>query len=163
MSQIQRVEDRIGPLVIQFMRERLATHPVFLIQELLDYVARSIVVAPASPQRILQLLRREGHYNYEVVSRSESKYRVLAVYDSPRPDLTQSRPDASNRPPSPEAIDAAIAEFASMANIAGHQGSDEGPFWAAVACIEWALGRPSTVDYVPCYVSCTLKDAEGKD
>lgn len=210
-EQIQRVRDRIDSFVIQFMRECLATDPNFTIQELVDYVAREgrwllPTSLPASPHRILQLLRREGRFDYEMTNRRKSQYKVTAVYDPLQPEKTQpektqpkaytvmamchvlmnekigsddkflalttlaetlfpDKPifqdiaDALDSPPSSEEIDAAIAEFASMANIAGHQGSDEGPFWAAVACIEWALGRPSTVDYVPCYVSCTLKDA----
>jgi hypothetical protein len=31
-------------------------------------------------------------------------------------------------------------------------------FWTAIACIEWALGRPSTAEWAPCYVSSTIKN-----
>jgi len=195
---IQRVRDTIGPIIFDFMRERLIGQPAFVIRDLHDYVARHVEIAPASPQRILQLMRREGHFDYKVTNRRKSQYRVTAVYSPPCPEKTMpkldpvramcriltdkkvddddkfmalttlaealfpDRPifrdisDASDWPPSPEEIDAAIAEFKSMANTAGHQGSSEEPYWACVACIEWALGRPSTADYVPCFVAATL-------
>jgi len=43
-------------------------------------------------------------------------------------------------PPSSEEVDAVIAEFVAMATTARYQGSDERPFWAAIACIKWASG-----------------------
>jgi len=197
---IKRVRDTIGPIIFDFMRERLVCQPEFVIRDLHDFVARQVEIAPASPQRILQLMRREGHFNYEVTNRRKSQYRVTAVYSPPQPEKTMpkldpvrvmcrilmdkkvdlddkymvlttlaetlfpDRPifrdisDASDWPPSPEEIDAVIARFAARADVAGHQGSDDGPYWACVACIEWALGRPSTAEWVPCYVSNTIEE-----
>lgn len=65
--------------------------------------------------------------------------------------------DASDWPPPPEVIDAAIVEFRRVANACI---TDEGaePFQAAAACIEWALGRPHT-GHVPSYFARVFKAA----
>jgi hypothetical protein len=84
----QRVRDTIGPVIFAFMREWLVSNPEFVIRDLHDYVARQVEIAPASPQRILQLMRREGHFNYEVTNRRKSQYHVTAVYSPPCPEKT---------------------------------------------------------------------------
>lgn len=63
--------------------------------------------------------------------------------------------------PSDEEIDAVIDKFKVMADTAAHQGGSDEPFQAVIAAMEWALGRPITAEWIPCYVSCTIKDATG--
>ncbi len=76
---IQRVRANIASLVSAFIAERLRTNPVFFISELYEYVSQNASVAPASSDRILRLLKREGAIDYEVISRAKSQYRVLSV------------------------------------------------------------------------------------
>lgn len=75
-----RVRGRIGPLVLQFARSRLALgQPDFRMAQLQEYVRERAESAPASPDRILRLLRREGLLDYEVLDRAGSLYRVKGV------------------------------------------------------------------------------------
>jgi len=72
-------------------------------------------------------------------------------------DASDWPPPPPPPPPPPEAIDAAIVEFRRVANACI---TDEGaePFQVAIACIEWALGRPHT-GHVPGYFAKVLKAA----
>ena len=79
---LDRVRSRIGRSVLEFCRERLGE--TFHAQELRDRVAFDTgIVAPASADRVLRDLRQRGYVDYEVVSRRESKYRVLSVKEPP--------------------------------------------------------------------------------
>lgn len=71
----------IREAVLTFLRNRLKHQsPRFHAQELRDYVASwGIDVAPASTDRILRLVRREGRADYKVVSRSQSLYEALSA------------------------------------------------------------------------------------
>jgi hypothetical protein len=77
---IRRVRSRIGDLVLGFCEGRLAAgRPEFRISELQAHVADATQAAPASPDRILRLLRREGRLDYEVIDRAASLYRLRPV------------------------------------------------------------------------------------
>jgi hypothetical protein len=54
--------------------------------------------------------------------------------------------------PTDAEIDTAIVALARAAHGAGCQGGSESPFKSAIACIEWAVGRPHTVG-VPYYIA----------
>jgi hypothetical protein len=47
--------------------------------ELTSFVARHVSIAPDSAGRILRHLKKQGRIGYDLVSRSKSLYRVLAV------------------------------------------------------------------------------------
>jgi hypothetical protein len=47
--------------------------------ELHDYIRKNARVAPASPDRVLRQLRKQGVIDYRVVSRSASQYEILGV------------------------------------------------------------------------------------
>lgn len=94
----------------------------------------------------------------------EEKYATLTTIGDalfPERPIFRDITDASVWPPSPEEIDAVVAAFQQEANNCI---SDEGaePFQAARACIEWALGRPST-GYIPCFVSNIIEQATGEE
>jgi hypothetical protein len=75
---IRRVRGRIGELVLAFCEARLAAgRPEFRMGELQAHVAADVAAAPASPDRILRLLRKEGRLDYEVIDRAGSLYRLL--------------------------------------------------------------------------------------
>jgi hypothetical protein len=77
---LERVKGSIAPLVLEFARSRLELGcPVFRIADLQHYVEGRARAAPASPDRVLRALRREGRLSYEVLSRPQSLYRVLGV------------------------------------------------------------------------------------
>ena len=77
---LSRVRSKIGAVVLEFLRERVATgRPEFAISDLHAYVTAAHGVAPASPDRILRDGRQRGLYEYEVVNRRRSLYRVTRV------------------------------------------------------------------------------------
>jgi hypothetical protein len=83
-SELSRVTESIGSLVIEFCENRLRNNPVFHAKELVGFVlSRRPATAPNSPTRILQCLRLEGHLNYELLDRRKSEYRAL-----PMPEAT---------------------------------------------------------------------------
>ena len=92
-----------------------------MIQDLLDYVSQYVEIAPASPQCILQLLRREGYYNYAVINRRQSRYLVTAVYDPPKPSATQPE----RRQPTDAEINAAIAKLVACGMTATNYSVDD--------------------------------------
>lgn len=76
-AELARVEGSIGDAVLAFARERLASGGDFRMEELRARLGDGH--APDSAGRILRLLRQQGALAYEVVSRSESLYRVTEV------------------------------------------------------------------------------------
>jgi hypothetical protein len=78
-SELLTVTERIGNLVMAFYKERLATNPEFHAQDLVTYVLGAVTVAPNSPTRILQDMRKRGVLNYELLSRRQSFYRFLPL------------------------------------------------------------------------------------
>jgi hypothetical protein len=74
----ERVRAKIGEAVFSFCRAHEGQ--AFHMEDLVRCVRHMApFVAPDSPSRALRLLRQEGLVNYEVVSRSDSLYRVLNV------------------------------------------------------------------------------------
>lgn len=73
---IERVASAIAQAVIAFCQGRVRERPEFFADELRRYVANQNLAAPASPDRILRLMRQRGLIDYVVVSRSRSLYRV---------------------------------------------------------------------------------------
>lgn len=76
--EIARVKSHLAETILQFARER-GTRRDFFIDELREYVVKRARTAPASPDRILRLLRRRGDLDYTVVSRSGALYRFTKV------------------------------------------------------------------------------------
>lgn len=104
---------------------------------------------------------------YQVLLDSEAtddeKYAALTTVADilfPGKSIFRDITEASIWPPTPGMIDTAIDSFHSSAEALEHQGGDNEPFLAAIACIEWALGRSSTVKYIPCYIAVTLDNAK---
>ena len=75
-SNLQRVKSKTAGAILAFF-DSLHVGDEFCAQQLRDYVAALVPVAPASPDRILRDMRQRGQLNYEVVSRSQSLYRKL--------------------------------------------------------------------------------------
>jgi hypothetical protein len=75
----QRVFNNIHSAVLDFCRQRLADDPIFHASDLQTYVMDRTGCAPASPQRIMQLLRAHNRVDYKVLSRPLSRYQVYWV------------------------------------------------------------------------------------
>ena len=69
----KRVADTIWPLIMEFYRAK-EKKPVFFCDELRRFIARQVTVAPASPDRILRMMRQAGALDYKVTDRSNSEY-----------------------------------------------------------------------------------------
>lgn len=76
---LARVRARLSDAVLTFCASRLLLCPTFRMTELQEYVAGEVAGAPASPDRVLRLLRAEGLLRYEVIDRRGSLYRILSV------------------------------------------------------------------------------------
>lgn len=77
-EQIDRVRNKLEPAIISF-RELHGIFREFHAQDLRDFVSSYTGRhnAPASAQRIMQLLRKAGELDYEVVSRAQSLYQFV--------------------------------------------------------------------------------------
>lgn len=81
-AELSRVTNNIRGHIIAFAKERLTWgQPQFRMPELHDYIRKNARIAPASPDRVLRQLRKEGKVNYRVVSLAASQYELLAVCD----------------------------------------------------------------------------------
>jgi hypothetical protein len=81
-KQIRRVAGRIRVAIEGFVHRRAnSPEPTFTMVELHEHVAGEVTwgVAPGSTDRILRLLRRDGHLNYRVLDRQASLYEALPV------------------------------------------------------------------------------------
>jgi hypothetical protein len=76
---LDRVSTKLGPLILSWCRDRFAHAPEFSMVELASFVSRHVPSAPASTDRIVRELRRQGLISYEVTNRRASLYRLLAV------------------------------------------------------------------------------------
>lgn len=77
---LTRVADNIGDLVLDFCRSQWYLGRDFHAQELRDYISdRNPLAAPASPDRVLRLLRQEKRVDYVVISRKNSLYRITQL------------------------------------------------------------------------------------
>ena len=79
VAEFERVGRGIGPFIVAFWRDRLASAPSFRMEELRGYVYAKTLVAPDSAGRILRDLRQKGFLNYAVVNRRASHYRALPI------------------------------------------------------------------------------------
>ena len=77
-EQITRVRNAIGDCVFAFC-EKIGIDAQFHAEDLHHYVKNRHGGAPASADRILRLLRREGQLDYVVVDRADSLYRVTSL------------------------------------------------------------------------------------
>lgn len=75
--QLARVTGRIGETVLAFCRAHVGHQ--FHASELSTYVMAHCGGAPASADRVLRQLRREGYVQVELVDRAGSLYRVVGV------------------------------------------------------------------------------------
>jgi hypothetical protein len=96
-QEFTRVRDRIAPAIIDFYEH---TGGQFHMDDLRRHVVRAVgVIAPASPDRILRALRRDGRLNYVVLSRRDSLYEWRAVPPpKPEPPATPPRPRPKKQP-----------------------------------------------------------------
>lgn len=78
--EFSRVADKIGAIILRFFSSRLAQGlPEFRAEQLHAYVSREHKTAPDSANRIMRSLRQGLAVDYLVVSRRESRYRILSV------------------------------------------------------------------------------------
>ncbi len=75
---LNRVAGRIGHIVREFCCV-VGVGGEFHADELRAFVIRASGAAPASPDRILRLLRADGTIDYVVVNRRASLYRVTSL------------------------------------------------------------------------------------
>lgn len=82
---IERVSARIGRWVLDWC----VVGKVFHMEDLVRYVEVRLdePVAPDSPGRIMRDLRQKGVLNYEVLSRSQSLYKIIEGTHITRPTL----------------------------------------------------------------------------
>jgi len=76
-SHLHRVTSKTSAAIAEFFA-KLEVGATFHAQELRDYVAAQVPVAPASPDRVMRKLRQVGEINYELVDRRGSLYRKWA-------------------------------------------------------------------------------------
>ena len=72
--ELTRVTSKIGKLVLDF-RQQKGTAAKWHSTELHDFIRCRAPVAPASCDRILRELRRDGFLDYRVVNRSQALYQ----------------------------------------------------------------------------------------
>ena len=81
-QELARVSTKLDDIVVRYCRTLLlCEESEFIMKELSQFVAviTKGQAAPDSAGRILRNLRQRGVVSYEVVSRSQSRYRVLGV------------------------------------------------------------------------------------
>lgn len=80
-EQLRRVVSGIGVHVLAFLRTRLLSESdrVFHLTALNTYVAEHAKCAPDSPRRVMGELKKQGWCVVELLSRSDSLYRVHSV------------------------------------------------------------------------------------
>lgn len=82
-ANLNRVGHNIAGLVADFCRSRFREGSAeFHMSDLTTYVNARSLIAPDSAGRILRDLRRRRVLSYEVVSRSQSLYRITGVSDA---------------------------------------------------------------------------------
>jgi len=76
-AHLTRVTSKTSVAIAEFFAN-LDVGATFHAQEIRDYVAAQVLVAPASPDRVMRKMRQDGEINYELVNRRGSLYRKLA-------------------------------------------------------------------------------------
>ncbi len=85
-EEIERVGNKIEKHILIFALSRIdAGSPCFYMEDLVRFVQNRVGVAPDSASRILRMLRQAKKMDYEVVSRSDSYYRIKKVGDRVAP------------------------------------------------------------------------------
>lgn len=74
---LRKTSARVTPAILEFCKERV--NKTFYAEDLRRFVNVRTRCAPASVTRILQDLKQRGLVDYEVVSRSQSLYRVIGL------------------------------------------------------------------------------------
>ena len=79
MSDSPENRKRVRGKIVELIKEFCQIDRTFHMSELNAHIAAGFdgYVAPDSPGRIMRMLKQEGIINYELVSRSQSKYRVV--------------------------------------------------------------------------------------
>lgn len=98
----------------------------------------------------------------------EEKYATLTTIGDalfPERPIFRDITDASVWPPSPEEIDAVLTEFRETATMGDKLGDGEGAddSLGVIACIEWALGRPSSVPRIPHWIAIIIEQVTGEE
>lgn len=79
-SERRRVAGEVQRAVLEFCALRLRLGAAeWRMSELTEYVRDRVICAPDSAGRILRQLDASGQLSYELVSRAESRYRILSV------------------------------------------------------------------------------------
>lgn len=82
-EQLARVTSRIGLTIIAFCRIVWGSESrSFHASDLHEFVEVRAQIAPASADRVLRELRKQGHLDYEVLNRRASLYRLNAIQES---------------------------------------------------------------------------------
>jgi Fe2+ or Zn2+ uptake regulation protein len=69
--------EAVSNAILKFFEHRREHGPfTFYADDLRRWVQRQITVAPATPDRILRLLRQQGRLNYTVANRAKSIYYI---------------------------------------------------------------------------------------
>lgn len=76
-QQLTRVSGRIGAAILAFHKQRMQTAPAFHAEELREHVQQQTQLAPASADRVLRELRKQGLLNYRVLNRAQSLYEFV--------------------------------------------------------------------------------------
>lgn len=86
-EEIERVGKKIGAVILRYYQHKLSgAASDFHMEDLVTYVQTTIPsVAPDSASRILRNLRTQGELNYEVLSRTNSHYRMLPLSETNTP------------------------------------------------------------------------------
>lgn len=73
---------KLGEAIQRFVSERVtATNPEFTSKELHTYVGAYAVGSESSIDRVMRNLKQQGKINYTLVSRNQSLYRALPLYN----------------------------------------------------------------------------------
>jgi hypothetical protein len=76
----RRVAGEVSREVLAFCRGRLALGlDEWRMSDLTEYVRERVMCAPDSAGRILRQLAQQGALEYQLVSRAESRYRIVTV------------------------------------------------------------------------------------
>ena len=79
MSDSPENRDRVRGKLVDLIKSFCQVEREFHMSDLNAYIGANFegYVAPDSPGRIMRMLKQEGFINYELVSRSQSRYKVI--------------------------------------------------------------------------------------
>ncbi len=76
--ELKRVKSKTSDWILEFFNAHQINEE-FHAEDLHNFVKAKANIAPASADRIMRDMKQNGEINYEVVSRSQSLYKKLAV------------------------------------------------------------------------------------